>query len=48
MKKLKQYGYNMANMDDNNSDFSTRKETSNSHIMCFIIIFINNIYINYT
>jgi len=42
----------MANMGDNNSDFSTRNKTSNSRVMCFIIVstialmIINNMYIN--
>lgn len=29
MKKFKQYGYNMANMGDNNSDLSSRNKTLN-------------------
>jgi len=44
----------MANMGDNNSDFRTRNKTSNSQVMCFIIVsiivlmIINNIHNNYT
>lgn len=43
----------MANISDNDSDFSTKNTSSNSHVMCFIVvsiialIIINNIYINY-
>jgi len=42
----------LANMDDNNSDFSTRNKRSNGRVICFIIVsitalmIINNSYIN--
>lgn len=40
------HGYNITNMGDNNSEFSTRIKTSNDRVMCFVIAFIiitNNI-----
>jgi len=56
VKKLKQYGYNVANggTGDNNSDFSARKKTEKyGRVTCFFIVsvialmVINIIYINY-
>jgi len=53
MKKLKQYGYNMPYwplwvITDNNSDFSTRNKILNGQMIVWLIMIINNIYINFT
>jgi len=39
MKKLKQYGNNIiANIGENNSDFSTKNKIPNSRVTCFTIV----------